>query len=201
MRVRAARSRRRGYTGLSSLCLWGVQRELHRQSKPWNHAGGMDDSKQAWKIKNSWGTAWGESGYMWIAYNSNSVGYGASWVQANKEEIPSASEGEPSLIAYAEFYQSDDQSGVGDNELYRSDANKGFGKKDNVLSVEFTLLKEMYVSIVADGSVLITKGNAPQPFATGLQEKLTPFLIRRHPTAMDRSRPLINTFRATAPLQ
>lgn len=143
---------------------------------------GWDDSKQAWKIKNSWGTGWGESGFMWIAYNSNSIGYGASWVQADQGDqgsVMPVNESESSLIAYAEFYPSNDESAVGDNELFQSDANKGFKKKDNVLSVEFTLPKEMYVSIVADGSVFIAEGNAPQTFATGLHEKPTPFLIKK----------------------
>jgi C1A family cysteine protease len=43
---------------------------------------GWDDSKQAWLMKNSWGTAWGENGYMWIAYGSNNIGYGAAWVDS-----------------------------------------------------------------------------------------------------------------------
>lgn len=43
---------------------------------------GWDDARGAWLIKNSWNTWWGESGYMWIAYNCNNVGYAAAWVQS-----------------------------------------------------------------------------------------------------------------------
>jgi cathepsin L len=43
---------------------------------------GWDDSKQAWLVKNSWGTGWGMSGYFWIHYGSNNIGYAAAWVQA-----------------------------------------------------------------------------------------------------------------------
>lgn len=30
---------------------------------------GYDDSKNAYKIMNSWGTVWGDAGYSWIDYN------------------------------------------------------------------------------------------------------------------------------------
>ena len=49
---------------------------------------GWDDSKQAWLIKNSWGTGWGdtceygtERGYMWIKYGSNNVGFAVAWTE------------------------------------------------------------------------------------------------------------------------
>lgn len=114
---------------------------------------GWDDSKQAWRIKNSWGVGWGESGYMWIAYGCNKIGYGATWVQASPAQAPACKEG-PSLMAYTEFYW--------------GDATKQFSTNANVASVTFTLTREMYVSIVADASAFVAKGTPPQSFTTGL---------------------------------
>jgi C1A family cysteine protease len=50
---------------------------------------GWNDAKNAWLIKNSWGTNFGstagfgtERGYMWIDYGTNQIGSGAMWADA-----------------------------------------------------------------------------------------------------------------------
>lgn len=42
---------------------------------------GWDNSKRAWLIRNSWGTGWGDQGYMWIEWGSNLIGDGTMWVE------------------------------------------------------------------------------------------------------------------------
>jgi C1A family cysteine protease len=44
---------------------------------------GWDDnlgSGGAWRLKNSWGNGWGESGMMWIEYGCSNVGSGANYL-------------------------------------------------------------------------------------------------------------------------
>ena len=50
-----------------------------------NHAillTGWDDARGAWRLRNSWGSSWGDGGYMWIKYSSQKVGYAAAYVVA-----------------------------------------------------------------------------------------------------------------------
>jgi C1A family cysteine protease len=70
----------------------GIFDEFATMSSPRdvNHAivlVGWDDSKKAWLLKNSWGTEWGEKGYMWIEYGCNNIGYGATWAAVEKKQV------------------------------------------------------------------------------------------------------------------
>ncbi len=60
----------------------GVLNRCKRRVNYTNHAiilCGWDDAKGAWLLKNSWGTGWGENGYMWVSYGCNLVGEGANY--------------------------------------------------------------------------------------------------------------------------
>lgn len=45
---------------------------------------GWDDSlgsNGCWRMKNSWGNGWGESGMMWIEYGVSKIGYGGNYLK------------------------------------------------------------------------------------------------------------------------
>ncbi|MBN1661338.1 MAG: protease inhibitor I42 family protein [Anaerolineae bacterium] len=60
---------------------------------------GWDDSLGAWRLRNSWGPGWGESGYMWIAWGTSLIGYGAAYI--NYGTVPHGPTAPTSLTATA----------------------------------------------------------------------------------------------------
>ena len=49
---------------------------------------GWDDSTQTWILRNSWGTGWGDNGYMHIKWGTSGVGFRVSYVTMSDQVNP-----------------------------------------------------------------------------------------------------------------
>lgn len=45
---------------------------------------GWDDTRRAFRMRNSWGTDWGDNGYAWVRYGRANLGRYAMWVGTNR---------------------------------------------------------------------------------------------------------------------
>ncbi|MBS1718007.1 MAG: C1 family peptidase [Armatimonadetes bacterium] len=68
---------------------------------------GYDDAKGAWKVMNSWGTAWGEAGFMWMSYSTfQSTAVIALVADEGAYNVPPNGNGSPTITALqsAEYF-------------------------------------------------------------------------------------------------
>jgi C1A family cysteine protease/predicted secreted protein len=99
---------------------------------------GWDDSQGTWRLRNSWGTSWGESGYMNIKYGISRVGFNASYIVYGGGGSPDLEYGGHT---------------VDDN----NDGNSS-GNNDGIVNCGETI--ELYVTLQNQGSETATGVNA-----------------------------------------
>lgn len=78
-----------------------------RNPNPINHAVvlvGWDDEKNAWLMRNSWGTKWGMDGYMWIDYKANRIGEYSSWALPPLDDNLKGDDDGPAEVEFGEKY-------------------------------------------------------------------------------------------------
>jgi CSLREA domain-containing protein len=102
---------------------------------------GWNDVEGVWLLRNSWGTGWGESGYMRIAYGTSNIGYGAAYVVYEgtggsvspatavnaPTELQAAADDAKAILTWTD--NSDDETGF---EIWRAIGNGSFTLVDTV---------------------------------------------------------------------
>lgn len=97
-----------------------------------------------WILRNSWGSNWGESGYMYIKYGISSVGTWASWVDYTATNSPSTIAPSGTVQTMNPIYQWNAVSGATNYEV-------------QVLQNSTVLIDNSFTSSVCSGSTCSTK--------------------------------------------
>jgi C1A family cysteine protease len=96
---------------------------------------GWDDAKGAWLLRNSWGTGWGENGYMWIAYGKQKAGYGANvCIPKGGNNSPASSASSSSSSAAASSKANSSSKAASSSKSSSSKASSSSGSSAAALS-------------------------------------------------------------------
>jgi cathepsin L len=111
---------------------------------------GWDDNKGkkgAWAVRNSWDTAWGEHGYIWMEYECNNIGFNAAWIEAASKHY------EPMILWMADYVVKQGQTVVA--PVYLSHPK-------DVKSLGWTL--DFNTAVATLGNPQVINGNVPKSY-------------------------------------
>ncbi len=113
---------------------------------------GWDDKRGAWLLRNSWGTWWGEDGYMWIKYGTNKVGRSAAWAVVEPDDKPPKAK---TFKARKLLVRNKTSNSIDVGLLYKKGSSWAPGKPGSGKALHYTVAPDSEALVGTGGSEIV----------------------------------------------